>query len=104
MASGSNYQPPERFTFSKLEGWPSWITRFEWYRIVSSLDRKEEKRQVSSLIYSTGKEVEDNLKSFSLSDAKLKSCRTVRDKLESFSVEKRNIAFDRISFFQGRED
>ena len=54
IASWSGYQPPRRFTFSKLEGWPSWIKRFEQYRITSSLDLKEEERHVSSFIYSVG--------------------------------------------------
>ena len=104
MASGSVYQPPERFTFSKPEGWPSWIKRFERYRSASSLDVKEEERQVSSLIYSMGEEAEDILESFRLSDDEQKSYETVRTKFESYFVKKRNIVFDRISFFQRRQE
>ena len=90
MASGSGYQPSERFTFRKLEGWPSWIKRFEQYRIALSLDLKEEERQVSSLIYSMGEEAEDILETFRLSDVKLKSYKTVRDKFELIFVKKKH--------------
>ena len=104
MASGSIYQPPERSTFSKPEGWPSWIKRFEWYAISLSLDLKEEERQVSSLIYTVWEEVECTPKSFRLPDAKQRSYKTVRHKLKLFFVKKRNIVFDCITFFQRRQE
>ena len=99
MATGSSYQPPKRFTFSRPEGWPSWIKRFKRHRIASSLDLKDEERQeVSSLVYSMGEEAEDILESFRLFNDEHKSYETIRDEFESFFV-KRNVIFDRISFF-----
>ena len=61
MAQVSGYQLPEGFTFSKPEGWPSWISRFKRYRIALKLDLEDQERQVSSLLYAMGDEVEDNL-------------------------------------------
>ena len=90
MASGLSYQPPERFTFSKPEGWHSWIKRFERYRIVLTLGLKKEKRQVSSLIYSMEEETEDILESSRLSDEERKSYKTVTGKFEWFFMKKRN--------------
>ena len=85
MASGSSYQPSKRFTFSKPEGWPSWIKRFECYRITSSLDLKDEERQVSSSTYSMEEEVENILESLRMSDYKQKLYKTVRGNFESYS-------------------
>ena len=68
MAQGTGYQPPEGFTFSKPEGWPSWIRRLENYRIASKLDLEDEKRQASSLSYAMGEKEDDILQSFRLSD------------------------------------
>ena len=100
MASGSSYQPSEGFTFSKPQGWPIWIKRFKRYRIASSLDLKDEERQVFSLIYSIGEEAEDIVESFRLSDDKQKSYETVRGRFELYFVDERNVVFDRVSFFQ----
>ena len=51
-----------------------------------------------------GNEAEDILDSFRLSDDKQKPYVTVRGKFESYFVKKRNIVFDRISFFQRRQE
>ena len=54
-----------------------------------------------------GKEADDILKSFRLSDDKQKSYETVRGKFESYVllyVKKRNIVFDWISFFQRQKE
>ena len=68
MAQATGYHPPEGFNFSKPEGWPSWIRRFENYRIASKLDLEDEKRQVSSLLYAMGEKADDIIDSFRLSD------------------------------------
>ena len=90
MASGSAFQPPDPFSFSKLEEWPKWIQRFERFRDASGLDDKEEKTQISTLIYSMGDEAVDILQSFQLTEDELKSYSTVRDKFGSFFVKRRN--------------
>ena len=68
MALATGYHPPEGFNFSKPKGWPSWIRRFENYRIVSKLNLEDEKRQVSSLLYAMGEKTDDIIDSFRLSD------------------------------------
>ena len=60
MAQATGYHSPE--------GWPSWIRRFENYRIALKLDLEDEKRQVSSLLCAMEEEADDILESFSLSD------------------------------------
>ena len=51
-----------------------------------------------------GKEAEDILESFRLSDDKQKSYETVRGEFESYLVKKRNILFDQISFIQRKQE
>ena len=46
-----------------------------------------------------GNEAEDILHFFRLSDDEWKSYATVRGKFESYFMKKRNMVFDRISFF-----
>ena len=68
MAQVTGYCPPKGFNFSNPEEWPSWIRRFENYRIASKLDLEDEKRQVSSLSYAMGEKLADIIDSFRLSD------------------------------------
>ena len=78
--------------------------RFKRFREASDLDKKSEQKQVSSLIFVMGDEVEDIPDSFRLSDNERKSHATVRDKFKAHFVKKRNIVFDRASFFQRRQE
>ena len=54
MTSGTAFQPPELFTFSKAEEWLRWIWRLERFRDASGLNEIGEKKQVSTLLYSMG--------------------------------------------------
>ena len=56
-----------------------------------------------SFLRAIGDEVEDIQESFRLFDDEQKLCRTVRGKFESYFMKKRNIVFDRISFFQRKQ-
>ena len=94
VAQGSVYQLPKGFTFSKLEGWASWIKRFESCRIASNLDLKDHERQVYSPLYALGDEAEDILESFRLSDDKRKSYETVRVSLNHFFLQRKETVFD----------
>ena len=96
--------PPDLFTFSKPEEWPKWIRRFEWFRHASGLDEKEEKKQVSTLIYSMGDEAEDILHSFRLTEDELKLYSTLRDKFGSFFVKRRNLIFERCRLNRRRQE
>ena len=80
IASRSAFQPPELFTFSKPEGWPKWIRRFERFRDASGLDGKEEAKQISTLIYPMGDEAEDTLQSFQYTAEEQETYTAVRNK------------------------
>ena len=58
--------PPDRFSF-KPEEWSKWIRRFERFRLVSELNKKDEASQVNTFIYSMGDEADDILQSFGMS-------------------------------------
>ena len=103
MAQASGFELPKRFNFSKPEGWPSWIRRFERFREASDLDEKSKQKYVSSLIFAMGDEAVDILDSFRLSDDEWKSYATVSDKFEVYFVKKRKIVFDRASFFSKKK-
>ena len=40
-------KPPRSFDFSKFEEWPRWVKRFERYRVISGLSKKEGALQVN---------------------------------------------------------
>ena len=63
MAKISGLQLPEPFDFTELVDWPTWICRFESYRIVSELNTKNEALQIHTLIYTMGDQAVDVLKS-----------------------------------------
>ncbi|GFR87680.1 Pol polyprotein [Elysia marginata] len=51
--------PPERFDFSRPAGWPEWKRWFLRYRAAIKLDRENADVQISTLIYSMGKEADN---------------------------------------------
>ena len=67
---------------------------FERFRNATDLDEKSEQKQVSSLVYSMGKEAEDILRSFQLTKDERKSYTTIRDKFQSFFVKRINIVYE----------
>ena len=96
-------QKSSTLIFSKPEGWPSWIRRFENDRIASKLDLENEKRQASSILYSMGEKADDTIDSFKLSDDDQNSYATVRGRFEAYFVKKRKIVFDPVRFYQKRQ-
>ena len=61
--------------------------------LLTKLDERSKEMQVSSLIYAMGDEAEDILDSFRLSDDNQKSYATVKDKFESYFMQRRNIVW-----------
>lgn len=47
----------ERFSFNKAD-WTPWIAHYEKYRIVSGLDKEQQKLQITNLLLSMGLEVD----------------------------------------------
>ena len=64
----------------------------------TDLDEEREQQQVSSLFYSMGEKAEDILQSFRLTENERKSHTTVRNKFQSFFVNRRNIVYERCRF------
>ena len=104
MAQASGYHPPKGFNFSKPEGWPSWIRRLENYRIASKLDLEDEKRQVFSFLHAIREKADDIIDSFRLFDDDWNIYTMVRGRFEAYLMKKRNIVFDRVWFFQRRQE
>ena len=70
---------PSNFNFRQPEEWSKWLRRFERFRQTSDLDKKNDEKQINTLIYAMGDEADDILKSFDLSesDSKKHSCADV---------------------------
>ena len=50
---------PKSFDFAKHDEWPRWIKRFDRYRIVSGIHKRNEELQVNAFLYAMGGESED---------------------------------------------
>ena len=103
MATNSTIPLPKPFEFARPEEWPRWIKRFERYRVVTELNKKDGPTQVSTLIYAKGEKAEDVLTSLSMSADELKDYSAVKTKLEGHFVKKRYIIFERARFNQRRQ-
>ena len=68
---------------------------------MSGLGAKEDKTQVSNLIYSMGDEVDDILRSFGLSAEGSKNYSVVKGRFESHFVPRRNVIFERAKLIKG---
>ncbi|XP_078786660.1 uncharacterized protein LOC111948682 isoform X6 [Oryzias latipes] len=95
--------PPQKFSF-KADDWPKWIKRFERFRIASGLETQAEENQVNALIYSMGEEAEDILVSLHLSPEEAVDFHTVKTRLDTHFVARRNIIFERAKFNQRQQE
>ena len=91
--------PPEQFNFNQPDKWPKWIRRFEHFQDASGLSQKGEVHQVNALVYCMGDAADNILCSLGLSDDK-KVYETVKTKLESHFVKRRNVIFKCCKFNQ----
>ena len=98
MAASSGIQLPEKFNFSRTEDWPKWIRRFERYCRASELNKKDDTLQINTLIYAMGHQAEDILTSLKLTQDELKKYDTVKAKLDSYFVIRRNVIFEKSKF------
>ena len=64
--------PPDQFDFKKPADFEKWFVRFERFKTASGLSEKSQEQQVNALVYCMGKEADDVLKSFGLSDEEQK--------------------------------
>ena len=96
--------PHEQFNFNQPDEWPKWIPRFERFRDASRLSQKGEVHQVNALVYCMGDTADDTLCSLGLSDNEKKVYETVKIKLESHFVKRRNVIFERCKFNQRKQE
>ena len=99
VQSFTTYQvtPPSKFSF-KAVGWTRWIRRFERFRMATELDKKDEAKQVNTLIYTMGDEADDILLSFNLSPEDLQRYDVVKNRFENHFIAKRNVIYERAKF------
>ena len=95
MATPYQIAAPEPFDCSKSEEWSRWSRRFERFRFTSGLSEKSQKNQVNTLVYHMGDAADDILESFGL---KPEEHVTVREKLESYVMKKKNTIYERAKF------
>ena len=82
MANTIPLRPPEPFDFKKPDGWAKWKRRFEQFLSASGLDKEDEARQVSTLLYCLGEEAEGVLASTNISEEARKKYKDVMEKLD----------------------
>ena len=97
MAASSGIQLPEKFNF-KLKIGLNGFAGLKGYRQASELNKKDDTLQINTLIYAMGHQAEDILTSLKLTQDKLKKYDTVKAKLDSHFVIRRNVIFERSKF------
>jgi len=91
-------RPPEPFDFKKPDGWANWKRRFEQFLSTSGLDKEDEARQVSTLLYCLGEEAEGVLASTNISEETRKKYKDVMEKLDEHFRVRRNVIYERARF------
>ena len=85
-------KPPRSFDFAKHEEWPRWIKRFDRYRIVSGLHKRNEELQVNAFLYAMGGEAEDIMSSFAFAEATdAMKYDVVKAKFDKYFAAKKNV-------------
>ena len=94
-------KPPKSFDFAKHEEWPRWIKRFDRYRIVSGLHKRNEELQVNAFLYAMGGEAEDIMSSFTFAEGTdAMKYDVVKAKFDKHFVAKKNVIYERAKFNQ----
>ena len=92
--------PPDRFDFSKPLDWPDWKQNFLRFRFATKLHKEDGDLQVSSLIYTMGREAEHVYKSFILEEGGEAKFDAILAKFDWHFVPKRNTIHERARFYQ----
>ena len=92
--------PPEKFDFSKPLNWPDWKQNLLRFQLAMKFDKEEGVVQVSTLIYTMGREAEHVYKSFTLADGSDAKFDVILAKFDEHFASKRNIIHDRAHFHQ----
>lgn len=78
--------------------WPTWIKRFERFRIASGLKEKDGAYQVNSLIYTMGEKADNILSSLQLTEEKEKDFDEVKKAFDRHFVGMHNAIYERAKF------
>ena len=84
--------------FNSPDEWPKWKKRFEQYRVASGLDKEDDKRQVSTLLYCLGEEADDVLTSTNITAENRKKFADIIAKFDDFFKVRKNVIFERARF------
>ena len=85
----SAFKPPEELDFKEPK-WEEWKQRFEAYRLITELQKKDEIIQVETLKYCMGAQCVKIMKTMNLSEADLKSYDAVMKKFDQYFKPRRN--------------
>ena len=91
-------KPPETFDFGKTDEWSKWKRRFEQFASASGLDKEEEARRISTLLYCLGEEADDVLGSTNISSEKRKQYDKVVEKFDEHFRVRKNVIYERARF------
>ena len=82
--TGIHLQPPGPFNFHNPDDWQRWKCRFQQFGEASCLDECAELKQISTLLYWLGEELEAVLALTNTTDEERQECQKVLDKFDSF--------------------
>lgn len=93
-----SFTPPQPFDFKKPDEWEKWKKRFELFLSASGLDKEEETRKVSTLMYCLGEDAEGVLVSTNIRDDDRKKYKEVMSKFDEYFKVRRNVIYERAKF------
>ena len=94
---------PKQFNFQRKAAWPSWIERFEQFRIASGLSDKGQEKQVSTRLYTMGPEANDVMKQLTHTAADRKKYAPVKAQFDVYFAKARNVIFEICTFRKRRQ-
>ena len=89
--------PEVYIIYDSPDEWPKWEKRFVQYRVASGLDKEDDERQVSTLLYCLG-EADDVLTSTNITAENRKKFADIIAKFDDFFKVRKNVIFERARF------
>jgi hypothetical protein len=97
----AKFNPPEEFNVNNAAEWPEWRQRFSRFMIATKLNKESAEIQISTLIYSIGKEAENIFNSFAFENPDdSKDYDKVLEKFNDYFVPRKNVIHERARFHQ----
>ena len=91
-------QPPSPFNFKSPDNWPRWRRRFEQLRVTTGLAESTAAKQVSTLLYCLGEEVDFVLTSVNAMENDRKDYTRVLILFTNYFKVRRNVIVERARF------